>query len=176
MNLSTSRLTMQLLQKEDFADIHEMNSYPQVAQYNTIGIPEDISVTTAFLQGVMEKELSLAWSIRKKETGEFVGQFGMNLSSVKYRKGEIYYSLHPDQWGQGFATETVSAVLSFGFSELRLHRIEAGVATENTRSVALLERVGMQREGLCRKILPLQSGWMDNYMYAILDEDPREFY
>ncbi|MBL4662979.1 MAG: GNAT family N-acetyltransferase, partial [Flavobacteriaceae bacterium] len=93
----------------------------------------------------------------------------------KYRKGEIHYSLHPNHWGQGFATETVNAVISYGFSELRLHRIEAGVATQNYKSVALLERVGMLREGLCRKILPLQSGWMDNYMYAILEEDSREF-
>ena len=175
MNLSTSRLNLHPLQKEDFAEIHEMNSYPQVAQYNTIGIPNDISVTTAMLEGVMEKDLSLAWSIRDKETGEFIGQFGMNLSSEKYRKGEIYYSLHPNQWGNGFATEAVNAVISFGFSELRLHRLEAGVATENSKSVALLERVGMLREGLCRKILPLQSGWMDNYMYAILEDDPREF-
>ncbi len=175
MNLSTGRLSLRLIGKEDFAEIHEMNSYPQVAQYNTIGIPEDISVTTALLNTVMEKESSISWSIRKKETGEFVGQFGMNLSSEKYRKGEIYYSLHPNEWGQGFATEAVNAVLSFGFSALRLHRIEAGVATENSKSVALLERVGMKREGLCRKILPLQSGWADNYMYAILEDDPREF-
>ncbi|MEM7086176.1 MAG: GNAT family N-acetyltransferase [Bacteroidota bacterium] len=175
MNLSTSRLNLRSLEKKDFPDIHEMNSYPQVAQYNTIGIPKDISITTALLEEVMEKDLSLAWSIRKKDTGEFVGQFGMNLSSEKYRKAEIYYSLHPNQWGRGFATEAVSAVISYGFSELRLHRIEAGVATENRKSVALLERVGMLREGLCRKILPLQSGWADNYMYAILEEDSREF-
>ena len=33
------------------------------------------------------------------------------------------------------------------------------------------ERVGMQREGLRRKILPIRGEWQDNYMYSILDED-----
>jgi len=175
MKLSTDRLVMRPMEATDFKDIHELHSFSQVAQFNTIGIPEDISVTTKFLDEVLRDPTKLAWSIRIKETDAFVGEIGMNLSSVKYGKGEIHYSLHPDQWGSGYATEAVSAVISFGFSELRLHRIAAGVAIENSRSVALLERVGMQREGLCRKILPLQSGWMDNYMYAILEDDPREF-
>ena len=175
MKLSTDRLVMRPMGPVDFDEIHEMHCYPQVAQYNTIGIPENILVTTKFLEGVLHDPTKLAWSIRIKETDAFVGEIGMNLSSKKYRKGEIYYSLHPDQWGSGYAKEAVSALISFGFSELGLHRIAAGVATENLKSVTLLERVGMQREGLCRKILPLQSGWMDNYMYAILEDDPREF-
>lgn len=175
MGLTSERLLLQPLNEQDFAEIHEMNSYTQVAQYNTIGIPKDISVTTAMLEEVMAKDLSLAWSIRKRENSEFVGQIGMNLSSEKYKKGEIYYSLHPNFWGEGYAMEAVKVVINYGFSHLNLHRIEAGVATENIRSIALLEGVGMTREGLCRKILPLQTGWADNYMYAILEEDPREY-
>jgi len=175
MQLSTDRLTIQLITPSDFEDIHEMNSYPQVAQFNTIGIPNDISVTAGLLQAVIDDASKRSWCIRRKEDGHFIGQLGMNFSSEKYRKGEIYYSLHPDMWGHGFATEAVNALLNYGFSERRLHRIEAGVAVENHKSVALLERVGMLREGLCRKILPLQSGWADNYMYAILEGDLREF-
>jgi len=175
MNLTTNRLDIQLVNSADFEDIHEMNSYPQVAQFNTIGIPNDISVTAGLLQAVIDDDSKRSWCVRRKDDGQFIGQLGMNFSSEKFRKGEIYYSLHPNMWGQGYATEAVSALLSYGFSERRLHRIEAGVAVENHKSVALLERVGMLREGLCRKILPLQSGWADNYMYAILEGDLREF-
>ena len=175
MRLNLERLILTSLAHNDFAEIHAMNAYTQVAEYNTIGIPKNISETTIRLEKVIADDRALVWVIRKKERGAFVGEIGMNLSSKKYRKGEIYYNLHPDCWGEGLATEAVKAIINFGFTELGLHRIEAGVATENIRSIALLERIGLAREGLCRKILPLQSGWKDNYMYAILAEDLREY-
>ena len=55
--------------------------------------------------------------------------------------------------------------------DLSLHRITAGVATENSNSIKLLERIGMLREGRHRKILPIRGEWWDNYQYAILEED-----
>ena len=43
----------------------------------------------------------------------------------------------------------------FGFEELKLHRIEAWVANENSRSVRILKKVGMKKLGVRRKILPV---------------------
>lgn len=61
--------------------------------------------------------------------------------------------------------------MKYGFEELHLHRIEAGVATENIASIKVLEKIGMQREGLRRKVLPIRGKWVDNFHYAILKED-----
>ena len=63
--------------------------------------------------------------------------------------------------------------LDYGFETLKLHRIEAGTAVGNDRSIRVLERIGMKREGIRRKILPIRGEWVDNYHYAILDDDPR---
>jgi RimJ/RimL family protein N-acetyltransferase len=173
--LISDRLVLSPLAEIDFSDIHEMNCFPEVAMYNTIGIPKDLSVTTEMLETVMSNKDKMVWVIRGKNTGTYIGEIGMNLSSPKYAKGEIHYSLLPKYWGQGFASESVKAVIVYGFETLKLHRIEAGVAVENAKSVSLLEKARMRREGICRKILPLQTGWMDNYMYAILDTDARDY-
>jgi len=47
----------------------------------------------------------------------------------------------------------------------------AGCATENTASSKVLEKAGFLREALCRKKLPIRGEWVDNYEYAILEED-----
>jgi len=143
--------------------------------YNTIGIPKDLSETTSMLEKVLANPNKKVWVVRGKNTGAYIGEIGLNLSSLKYAKGEIHYSLHPGCWGQGFASETVKFIINYCFEELKLHRIEAGVAVENVKSVSVLEKARMRREGTCRKILPLQTGWMDNYMYAILDTDARDY-
>ena len=78
----------------------------------------------------------------------------------------------PIYWGRGYATEAAKRVIRFGFEMLNLHRIEAGVATENKRSIKVLEKAGMSIEGIRRKILPIRGNWVDNYHYAILEDDP----
>ncbi len=62
-------------------------------------------------------------------------------------------------------------MIQFGFKTLKLHRIEAGCAVENHASIKVLEKAGMIREGRGRQILPLKSGWADNFEYAILENE-----
>ena len=59
---------------------------------------------------------------------------------------DVGYDLAPEHWGNGYVTETVTAILGFGFRELSLHRIEARCVTANERSVRLLERLGFKEE------------------------------
>lgn len=99
----------------------------------------------------------------------------MTLSANRFMLGEIFYNLDPRFWGRGLGTETVKAMIRFGFEALKLHKIEAGVATENSRSIRVLEKAGMIREGLRRKILPIRGRWKDNYHYAIVENDPRDY-
>ena len=89
--------------------------------------------------------------------------------------GEIYYKLLPSYWGQGYATEIAKALIKSGFEDFLLHKVEAGVATENIRSIRVLEKSGMTTEGLRRKILPIRGEWKDNYHYAIVEDDPRDY-
>ena len=69
------------------------------------------------------------------------------------------------------AYEALNKLLDFGFNDMRLHRIEAGCAVENIASSKVLEKVGMTKEGMKRKKLPIRGEWKDNYFYAILEED-----
>jgi RimJ/RimL family protein N-acetyltransferase len=122
----------------------------------------------------MEGRKSFEWKIVLKSSGEQIGLAGITLSANRFRLGEIYYDLFPSQWGQGYATETAKTLIKAGFEMFHLHKVEAGVATENIRSIRVLEKSGMTREGLRRKVLPIRGKWIDNYHYAIVEDDPRE--
>ncbi len=65
-------------------------------------------------------------------------------------------------------------MLDLGFDHLKLHRLQAGCAVGNLGSIKVLEKVGMIKEGRGRQILPLSTGWSDNYEYSILESDPRK--
>ena len=59
---------------------------------------------------------------------------------------EIGWRLHPDHWGHGYATEAAAASLRFGFEEGGLTEIVAFTTTLNTRSQAVMVRLGMRRD------------------------------
>lgn len=176
MNLQTQRLLITEINLGDVADIHDLHSKPEVVEFNTLGIPKELDETKEVLRSVLEdqkrsKRTKFGWAVRLRGSGEFVGEIGLNLWPEKWQMGEVFYNLVPEQWGNGYAYESVKRVLQFGFEDLGLHRIEAGVATENVRSIRLLEKLGMQCEGRRRAILPIRGAWKDNFHYSLLDSD-----
>ena len=165
---------------EDLMDIHHLFSFSEVDRFNTLGIPKDLEETKSIVRSMIEEQTkiprkSYTWKIILRESSEFVGIAGMNLSLDKFKLGEIYYKLIPDHWEKGYATEVAKMLIISGFDDLQLHKIEAGVATENIKSIRVLEKAGMIREGLRRKILPIRGEWKDNYHYAIVEDDPRDY-
>jgi len=180
MDLESERLRIQEITWEDIGNIHILYSLSETDEYNTLGIPKDIEETKDIVRPMIEAQRvdnrkSYSWKIVKKNSGEFIGMAGMTLSADRFRLGEIFYELLPSQWGKGYATELAKTLIKSGFEDFHLHRIEAGVATENIRSVKVLEKSGMIREGLRRKILPIRGEWKDNYHYAILEDDLRNY-
>lgn len=179
-NLETDRLSLLEIEKEDLEKLHRLHSIPEVDEFNTLGIPVSIKDTEQFLQQQIAAKSktprsSYMWKVLLKETGAFIGVAGFSLSNNKFKLGEIYYKLDPQYWGEGYATELAKGLVLLGFNIFGLHKVEAGVAIENIKSVKVLEKIGMTREGLRRKILPIRGEWKDNYHYAIVEDDPRDY-
>ncbi len=177
MRIETNRLILDEVTWSDLEDIHQIHSFPEVDEFNTLGLPADLEETRRIVKPFIDAQTEnpqkmYSWKVTARESGERVGLCGMFLSCDKYRLGEIFYKLRPDQWGKGYATEISKILIKTGFQEFGLHKVEAGVATENVRSIRVLEKSGMTREGLRRKILPIRGQWVDSYHYAIVEDDP----
>lgn len=176
LNLESERLLLEEITRDDLDQIHELHSIPEVDEFNTLGLPDSLEDTRKIMEAAIRARTqypraSYTWKIIRKENASFIGLAGFTLSNDKYRLGEVYYKLHPGFWGLGYATEVAKRLISAGFDNFGLHKVEAGVAVGNKRSIRVLEKAGMHREGLRRKILPIRGEWIDNYHYAIVEDD-----
>ena len=174
--LTTERLHIRELSIYDLEHVHNLHSLPETDRFNTLGIPETIQTTKKLLAAwlAMKQQAprtSYVLSITSKEGNHFIGLIALNFGKAHYRSAEVWFKIHPNFWGKGYSTEALKKLLEFGFKDLQLHRIEAGCAVENVASARVLEKAGMTREGMKRKILPIRGEWKDNYFYAILEED-----
>jgi RimJ/RimL family protein N-acetyltransferase len=102
-----------------------------------------------------------------------IGGVGIRIKSEKHREGDIGYVLNRRYWSLGIITEAARAMLEYGFSELKLHRIYATCDAENAASARVMEKLGMQYEGRKRQNELVKGRWRDTVMYAILESDPR---
>jgi RimJ/RimL family protein N-acetyltransferase len=179
IEISTERIKLRLIELSDLNSIHKLHSLPETDEFNALGIPKNIEETKNIIEPwIAENKLSkiknYTFAIENRLDSEFIGLFGLKLGNEKYKRGEVWYKIHSDYWKKGYATESLKTVINFGFDKLKLHRIEAGCAVENIGSFKVLEKAGMLREGRLRQVLPLKSGWSDNFEYSILETDQRK--
>jgi RimJ/RimL family protein N-acetyltransferase len=176
MTLQTNRLFFREISTDDLNNIHILLSLPETDEFNTLGIPNSIQETEKIISDWLigqnaRPQTSFIFCLDLVTTNQFIGLIALNPGRPNYKTAEVWFKIHLNHWNKGYTTEALTKLIEFGFKELGLHRIEAGCAVENIASIKVLEKVGMTREGMKRKKLPIRGEWKDNYFYAILDED-----
>ena len=78
------------------------------------------------------------------------------------------YTIARAYWGLGYATEAARALIQFGFDRMHLVRIEAVCLPEHLASARVLQKAGMQFEGVLRSYQVWRGQPRDLHMYAIV--------
>jgi len=85
--------------------------------------------------------------------------------------GELGYELHPAHWRQGVMAEAIPTILTYGFRELGLHRIEAMSSAQNTPSSSLLRKLGFTPEGTLRQRIFFRGAFQDELSFSMLADE-----
>jgi [ribosomal protein S5]-alanine N-acetyltransferase len=105
----------------------------------------------------------------EKESDLPIGECGFHTWTASHNRAEVFYNMRNDDYKRkGYMTEALEAVLKFGFTELKLHRIEALIADENEPSRRLLLRYGFSKEGTMREDYVVDGKNEDSDCYSLL--------
>lgn len=97
------------------------------------------------------------WLVHEKDGIEIVGTAG--LRPLDDAGLEIFYSLVPGAWGNGYATEAARAVVEAALGPLGVPEVLAEVDDGNAASVAVVKRLGMK----AYEVVPGLLGPMTRY-------------
>jgi [ribosomal protein S5]-alanine N-acetyltransferase len=104
----------------------------------------------------------------ERESCNIIGEAAVYV--LAHRSAEIGFSLFATRWGRRLGIEVASRLLRFVFDDLGLYRMFARV-DPNTRSIGILEKIGMTREGVHRHVVHSRGTWWDLAQYAILEHE-----
>ena len=108
-----------------------------------------------------------------RSSGDIAGCYNINnIILTSFRSGSLSYYAAARYAGRGYMQEGLKQVIAYAVKKLGLHRLEANIQPGNQRSIALVQRCGFRREGLCRDYLFIGGAWRDHERWAYLDRRP----
>lgn len=149
--IRTHRLILRNWEERDRDLFHRINSDDRVMEF--FDFRRDRLAADAFMN-VLREEIGrngYGWTAAEiAETGECIGFIGLHPVEIPglapEGSFEVGWRLAPEFWGNGYASEGAGALLAFGFTTLGLDEIISFAAAGNTRSTAVMERIGMHRD------------------------------
>lgn len=175
LRIETGRLVLRGIRPADAAALFRYRSDPDVNRYQgwkpeAMQDAEDF-ISNRTVRTPNQPDTWYQFGIVIKGIDELIGDIGIHFLGPDNRQAEIGYSLSPENQGHGYASEAVSSVLGYLLEELGKHRVTASVDPRNTRSAALLKRVGMREEAHYLQSVWFNGEWADDVVYAVLKEE-----
>lgn len=149
IEIRTSRLVLRNWRADDRIEFARLNADPDVMR--DLGGPLDRANSDAkfdrFVSAFEEHGYS-RW-VLEDSLGHFLGYTGIMPSTVNHPLGshaEIGWRLARSAWGRGYATEAAMAALDDGFARLHFNEVLAYTSPDNSRSRAVMDRLGLKRD------------------------------
>jgi ribosomal-protein-alanine N-acetyltransferase len=171
LTLQTKRLLLRRLTLDDAAAVFDYAQDPLVSKYTYWTPHRSIADSEEFLAGAArqyERDRLIHWGIVLASEAKLIGTCGFVNWHPAHARAEIGYALARSHWHNGYMTEAVGAAIAFGFHVMMLNRIEAMCMKENVASARVLEKAGMQFEGVLREYAFVKGAYLDLMLYAIL--------
>jgi len=173
--IETPRLIIRNFRKEDWYDLYEYRSNPEVCRFQGYEpySPErckafaDTQSQAVFGQAGKWGQLAVELKAEKK----LIADIGLKPESFDTRLIEFGITLSHLYQGHGYATEALNAVLGFLFNQHNAHRITGITDQQNTGCIQLLEQLGFRKEGVTIQSFWNNNMWRDEFLYAMLKED-----
>jgi RimJ/RimL family protein N-acetyltransferase len=147
----TERLGLRQWKDDDISPFAAMNEDAAVMRYfpSTLNYDETIAMVDR-IRAHFDKHGFGLFAIDDLSIQTFIGYTGFmvpSFSSYFTPCIEIGWRLQRSSWNKGYATEAAKACLHYGFETLNFDTIFSFTSLLNERSIKVMERIGMKKQG-----------------------------
>ncbi|MCG5217898.1 GNAT family N-acetyltransferase [Streptosporangium sp. KLBMP 9127] len=163
-----SRVTLRPIIRDDQDEFVELVRASVDLHSPWMSLPSTPQEFQAYIGRFDDPQTARALLVCVRDTGAIAGN--VNINSIirgRLQSGALGYAAFAPTAGRGYMTEGLGLVLRHAFLELRLHRLEAQIQSENHASLKLVQRHGFRYEGRSPDLLFIDGAWRDHERWAI---------
>lgn len=179
MKLNSKKIILKVLDKNDYEawrDAYQTQLGP-INKWDRAHRKQDVS-KKKFNELLLaqkknrQSERNYEYAVFRNDTKELIGSvMAMDVVRGITQSAVLGYTLFNRHWGQGFASEALRVFFKIAFTDLKLHRLQAGIEPHNKRSIKVAKSLSMRREGVSKKIVFIRGEWQDLVQFAITAEE-----
>lgn len=169
--LTTERLLLRPARLSDIDELYERRADPRVSDWQDWPMPYSRERAAAVVERTMANDDppdNGGWMLTIADRDDTVvyGDISMFLEDDGRTSG-VGYSITPEFWGQGFASESLRAMLDWLFDVKGVSRAYAQLDPTNHRSARALETCGFVFEGDARNSCWIEDRVEDDRIYGL---------
>jgi RimJ/RimL family protein N-acetyltransferase len=174
--IETDRLILRLLEDTDVNAIFDYCKNPNVARYVTWPAHETIDDSKRFIEHAKTCYAKgwpepVAITLKNDPEKKMIGSVGMFVVSAKNRTFELAYALDENHWGKGIIAEAAKPLIDHAFKHFAMDRLQCRCKVENPQSSRVMEKLGMQFEGIARSSMYIKNQSWDMKVYSVLKSE-----
>lgn len=174
MLIETERLILKTYTPEDIQGYYMLQSNEAVWKYSTNKPIQSMDTVREKLEEMLvrknEDDIGFC-ALFEKESNTYIGEAGILSLNKSAERCVIGYNLLPTFWNKGYATEITTALVKYAFYDLHVERVEALAMELNTASCKVLQKAGMQKEGILRHFAKIEDTFYDVAYFGLIKED-----
>lgn len=177
--LNSERLQYRRLSVEDFLIFQDLYTKPEVMRYAYLDRLEPGEKTEAAFRETLKLQQESdgdQFVATLKNTGEDIAIVDYEVIEKRDQGGicEMGYFILPEYWGCGYGAEMGKAIIDEIFINQRFHKVVASCNGNNRASENIMKKLGMQKEGILRKVRYKDGRWDDEIKYGLLRDEWEE--
>ena len=168
--LMTQTLLLGEIRASDIPSIVKYAANINVAR-NLLNLPHPYQEKDAIFwinmahQGWADNSMCI-FGIRLQATEELIGGIGLHITTT-FDRAELGYWIGEPHWGKGYMSETIAAVMKYGFETVHLNKIYAIHFLDNPASGKVMMKNGMVKEGEMKEHVKNRDGYKDVALYGL---------
>ena len=147
-SLVTERLVLTDIEEGDLTNTQNIARDSSVMRFVLIWLENDEQVASFVQHAIVESErpdrMGYILAIRLPGTGDFAGFSLFEIDPGQPTTAEVGCILRPEYWKNGYATEILRTLLTFGFETIGMHRVYGKCDELNLASAHVMEKCGLK--------------------------------
>jgi ribosomal-protein-alanine N-acetyltransferase len=170
--LETERFILRRVTTKDVDEVFALRSDPEVMRYIPRPLAKTKQDTLDFLAMIdkgIEDNKFIHWAICFKGDPKLLGMICVIGMQPENFRTEVGYILSPNYRQMGVMAEALDAIITYAFSVLKFHTLEAVIDPENVSSERVLLRKEFLKEGHFKDRRYWNGEFRDDVVYSLIN-------